>query len=505
VIRTRANIVANFAGRFWGVALSLLLIPAYIKLVGSEGYGFIGFFATVQVLVTIFDFGASTTVSREMARFSADPARTPDAPSLVRTMELPYWGIGAVLGIGMAAGVPLLARGMKTALPVVEVERALWLMALVIALQWPLTFYAGGIMGLQRQALWNAVNAAGATLRGAGAVAVLLFVSPTVTAFFTWQAIAAALHSGAAALTLWAIMPRTERPPRFELRLLKCVYRFALAVSGMSIVIAILLQLDRVVLIRVVPLAAFGEYALAASLAMAILIVGTPVCDAYLPRLAQHVARHEYDEAESAFHSFSQLVTVVTAPMSALLIFFARPVLAIWTRDAALASRVEPILMLLAAAWMLNVSMGTLDILQEAYGWLRPAVYVRAFALVGLGPAMVWACIRYGSIGAAVAWLVICATYTAATPFPVFRRLMPKAMLRWFVQDVGAPLGAALAAGAAVRLLVQPPEGDLAGALYLATAGASSFAAAALAAPACRAFGRRLLASAVQRSIVVAR
>jgi O-antigen/teichoic acid export membrane protein len=373
-------------------------------------------------------------------------------------------------------------------LPLAEVERALWVMAIVVALQWPLTFYAGGIMGLQRQTLWNAVNAAGATLRGAGALVVLRFVSPTVTAFFVWQAVAAALHTGAVAVTLWAIMPRTGRRPRFELPLLKHVYRFALAVSGMSIVIAVLQQLDKVVLSRVVPLAAFGEYALGASLAMAILLVCAPVYDAFLPRLAQHFARDEHEQAASAFHAFSQLVTVVTAPVSALLILFSRPVLATWTRDAALAGRVEKILMLLAVAWMLNVCMGTLDILQQAYGWLRPAVGVRTFALLILGPAMIWACVRYGTTGAAASWVVICAMYIAVTPFLVFRKLMPKAMLRWLVQDVGAPLAAALAIAAALRLLVPVPDGWLANVAYLAVAGSLSFAAAALTAPACRRF-----------------
>src|SRR5207237_763494 len=126
-----------------------------------------------------------------IARFSAHPERAPHAPSLVRTMEIPYWGIGLALGIGIAAIAPFIAHGMRTALPIRTVEQSLLVMALAVALQWPMTFYAGGIMGLQRQVLWNVINAAGATIRALGAIIVVSFF-PSTVAFFVWQAIAAA-------------------------------------------------------------------------------------------------------------------------------------------------------------------------------------------------------------------------------------------------------------------------------------------------------------------------
>src|SRR5437870_5538009 len=95
------NVVTNLMGRLWIATLSLLLIPFYMAVLGPEGYGLIAFFATIQVVVNLFDFGVSTTVSRVTARLSAEPNGGSEALSLVRTLELTYWAIGLVLGVVM--------------------------------------------------------------------------------------------------------------------------------------------------------------------------------------------------------------------------------------------------------------------------------------------------------------------------------------------------------------------------------------------------------------------
>ena len=60
------------------------------------------------------------------------------------------------------------------------VADAIALMGIVIALRFVEGIYRGALMGLQRQVFFNAFNALNATLRAAGAVAVLIWVSPTV-------------------------------------------------------------------------------------------------------------------------------------------------------------------------------------------------------------------------------------------------------------------------------------------------------------------------------------
>ena len=496
---TRANVAANFAGRIWNVALSLLLIPAYIKLVGSEGYGLIAFFATVQVIVNIFDLGTSTTVSRVMARFSADPAREPETRALARTMEVTYWGIGALIGILFALAAPFIAGVLHAgALSPRRLVQALLLMAAAVVLQWPLTFYGGATMGLQRQVLWNAVNTAGLTLRGGGALLVLLFVSPTVTAFFAWQAIASAVHTAAAMVAMWRVTPRAGDPPRFRPALLRNVYRFALAVSGLSILVVLLSQIDKVVLVRTISLAAFGEYALATSVSTAIFLCVMPIADSFLPRLTQLAAGDDRGAMAATYHTVCQLMTIAVAPAVAVLVAFPDLFLRTWTRDGALASRVHLLLALLVAGQMLNVTTAMLDMLQTSYGWMKPALLTRSMALVVMGPAMAYAALRFGGYGAAAVWLAIYTMYFAVAPQLVFRKLLPAQMTRWYLQDVLLPLGAALGVCALLRSVAAPPAGWWGGAFFLAAAGVAALVAAALVVPAGQAVARSLFATLAQ-------
>lgn len=88
VSRLKLNLVANFAGTGWSALMQLLFIPVYIKLMGIEAYGLIGFYVTLQGALQILDFGLSPTMNREMARYSIQPEKASEARDFVRTLEI---------------------------------------------------------------------------------------------------------------------------------------------------------------------------------------------------------------------------------------------------------------------------------------------------------------------------------------------------------------------------------------------------------------------------------
>ena len=72
-------------------------------------------------------------------------------------------------------------------IPKLTVIQAFTLMGLVIAVRFIENIYTNSIAGLQRQVLQNVVTSIMATLSGLGAVGILVWVSPTIEAFFVWQ------------------------------------------------------------------------------------------------------------------------------------------------------------------------------------------------------------------------------------------------------------------------------------------------------------------------------
>ena len=61
------NIFSNALAGSLTAVLSLVLIRYQIKALGVEAYGLIAFVASLQIIFSIFDFGLSPTITREVA------------------------------------------------------------------------------------------------------------------------------------------------------------------------------------------------------------------------------------------------------------------------------------------------------------------------------------------------------------------------------------------------------------------------------------------------------
>ncbi len=164
----KRNIIANFLGNGWTALVTLGCVPLYIHFMGIEAYGLVGFFSVLMGVFSLLDMGLSATLSREMARLSGLADKAQEMRNLVRTLEVVYWAVAAVLAVVVISCSSLIAHNWVKAgqLSPQTVRHAIVLMGLAIALQWPLNFYAGGLVGLQRQVLLNSVNVVMATMRG---------------------------------------------------------------------------------------------------------------------------------------------------------------------------------------------------------------------------------------------------------------------------------------------------------------------------------------------------
>ena len=214
----KQNIIANFGGKAWQALMSLAFVPLYIKFMGIESYGLVGIFASLLALFGILDMGLSTTLNREMARLSALPDKASEMRNLVRTLELPYWGVAVFIGIAVVClSGPIANYWVKAdKLTPATVKQALMIMGGVVAFRWPVSLYSGGLMGLQKQVLLNGINVFEATLRGLGAVLILWLISPTIQAFFIWQIFASMVHVLLSAFFLWHNLPKSSQHSRFQ-------------------------------------------------------------------------------------------------------------------------------------------------------------------------------------------------------------------------------------------------------------------------------------------------
>lgn len=440
--------------------MGLAFVPLYIKFLGIEAYGLIGFFAMLQGAFQILDFGLSQTMNREMARYSAIPDKAGEARDLVRTLEVGYWIIGFVISIVVITASPFIAEYWikPGTIPVKTIHHAVMIMGVVAAFQWPLSFYDGGLMGLQKQVLSNSIKIGISTLSSFGAVFILWKVSPTITAFFTWQIVVSSLSLIFFTIALWRSLPPADRPPVFNPNILRNIWRFAAGMSGITLSAIILTQLDKVILSKLLSLEMFGYYTLAGVVSSVVpaILVG-PVFNALFPRFTSLVAIQDEPALNILYHQGSQLMAVLVLPVAAVLAFFSFDILLLWTGNTKTAEIASPIVSVLVIGMALNAIMHLPYALQISHGWTSIGLRINTFFIIMLVPAIYFMATNYGAIGAASVWVVLNGIYMIIGVPLTHNRLLQGEMMRWFIEDVGPPaLAAVLTVGLGKWFIASP-------------------------------------------------
>lgn len=438
-MRNGRNIGANFVARAWTGVLNFACVPIYVRYLGIEAYGLIGFFTTLMALSLIFDMGVGTTINRELARLQAGSASVASQRNLVRTLECLYWAMAAILGLSLIVLAPWIARSWLSAatlsLPVTT--HAVQLMGGMMFLRWPMALYLAALMGLHRQVVANAVAVAMTTLQTLGAAIVVSRISPTVGAFFSWQILAALLQAMIVPLILWRCMPNTREPLRFSVVSLRSVWRFAAGMSGITILSAILNQADKFLLSRLLPLEQYGFYSLANSVAATLTLVSMSVYAAMFPVLSALAAEGRRQDLSLQYHRAAQLLSVILLPPAMLLIFFPRELLQLYVHSVNTANQTYVLLGLLAAGNLVLSLLLLPFALQLAYGWTTLSLYKSIIALPILVPLMIFMINRFGAIGAACTWVALPFAYFCIEIPLMHRKLLSGEAAAWYLKDVG--------------------------------------------------------------------
>jgi O-antigen/teichoic acid export membrane protein len=455
ISRTTWNLLANFLGQGWTALMGLVCFPLYVHFLGVESFGLVGFFAMLQAALAPFDLGLSTALGRELARLSVQKDTGGAMRDLARTLEIVYWCVAIFLGGVVGLLAPVLAHYWVRAetLSAATIARALGIMGLALACQWPLNLYTGGLVGLQRQVSLNALNLVLISVRYLGVLPVLWFTQPTVHVFFCWQALACLLHTLAAAGMFWRCLPGVGWA-RFRLERLRAIGRLAAGLSSVSIAALLFTQLDRIILSKILPLETFGYYMLASLMAVALGFLSEPVFAALYPRFAQLAVLGAEADTNALYHTGSQLVAALVLPTAMVLSLFAPEVLLLWTGDPRIADHSHLILSFLMAGTALMALSRVPYALQVAHGWTRLALGVYVVSVLGWTPVLIWAGLHYAGPGTAFGVWLMDAAFTSVTVLLMHRHLLPGEGGRWFRLDVAYPLAASVGVGVVGRWLL---------------------------------------------------
>ena len=429
----------------------------------------------LQAWFNLLDMGLTPTVARETARFRGGATDALSYRRLLRALQLIFIAIAFLGGGAMFVFSGLIADGWLKVqtLPLAQVQLALQLMAVGAALRWMSGLYRGCISGSEQLVWLGGFNAFVATLRFVVVLPVLIWVGHSPAVFFTYQLLVAVIELVGLAAKAYALFPAVPLgqqlgwSPASLFMPVKPVLRFSLTIAFTSSVWMLVTHTDKLVLSKLLPLADYGYFTLAVLAASGVMMISGPISGALLPRMARLQAEGNEAGLIRLYRNATQMVAVIAIPACLVLTFFAEQVLWVWTGDAQAAGQAAPVLRLYAMGNGFLALAAFPYYLQFAKGDLKLHLIGNALFIVLLLPALIWATLQYGVIGAGYAWLSANAFYFLIWVPKVHGRFVKGLHIQWLLKDVGMVVLLTLAATAVLNKLIYWPEQRIALAFYV--------------------------------------
>lgn len=432
----RVNLLANYAGQFWVAAAAFLFVPLYIKYLGVEAYGVIGFFAVLQAGMSILDAGVAPALNREVALYAV--GKSAGAPRLIRSFEV----LGFLCFLFFASFLYFISEWMSggwlksASVPEEQIKFSIAIMGGVIFLRFFEALYKSILVGFQRQVLLNGFNVIFSTVRNGGAAVVLMFDGASLERFFLWQIFTSFMVVAVCLIAVYRLLPMRLIGFSVDFDCLASVKRFALGTMSAAVLAFFLGQMDKILLSYNLNLIEFSYYALSATVAGVLSLLVGPVSQAIYPHL---VSIDVFSSRVFYYRQAVRVVSLVLTPVAAVFIFFPSYILFGWSGDYELSKAVSVYLPLLAAGNLFSGIMVLPFMLEYVSGRVSLVLKANLFAVVFFCFFLFLVVPRWGGIGAALGWFLLNFSYFLFMGWILHRDFVIKDRLGWYFIDILLP------------------------------------------------------------------
>lgn len=404
----KKNIIANVIGRFWGLFSNFLFVPLYIKFLDFESYAIISYTLVLAGVLAVLDGGLTATLSREFSRRDKDEK---EKISTYETLEILYFAI-TLIGVLLIFVFSTTIADTLTVKNFSGAQIALFLKIVGFDLGFQLLFrfYMGGLLGINKQVLGNAVQICWAITRNAMVLIVIIF-NPSLELFFLWQAVSTILFTVIIKYIFDGIVYKKPSFKLFSLRFnvksFNMIKGFAGGIFLISLISVISSQTDKILISKMMNLETLGYYTLAISVSSVLMVVVSPISTAVLPQITENYSLKEYSRAKALFNTYSRYISILVIALLINIIFFSKAIIWIWTGDLKLVENSYKFVPIIATGYAFIVLQTMCYQVALANGYTKLNTYIGIAITVFLIPGYFVASKFWGAIGICVTFLII--------------------------------------------------------------------------------------------------
>lgn len=428
------NILAGLISQIYLIIANILVVPIYIKYLGAESYGLVAFFVVLQGVFLLLDMGLTPTLSRQATLFHSGALNALHFIQIFRFVRLFFYLLGFLaLAILFLLSEKIVYQWINIEVLDLEmVHQCFYMMIVCVFLRWIVGLYRGILTGFECVAWLSVINIIMATLKFLGVLLYMYFLGFNVFNFFIFQLVVGILEYLIFYIKTRQLLPKNHEYIPLNFSVIKPLLPFVLSIGFSSFVWIVVTQLDKVILSGILTLSEYAYFNVAVLVAGAIIQVNAPISNAIMPRMAFLYSENNVEKMRQVYLNATQIVTVLIVTTGLFLVFFAEPILYVWSNDSTISKKSSEILQLYALGNVFLVLSAFPYYLQYAKGDMKYHLWGNILSLSILLPAIIYAAYQYGVVGAGIVWLVTHLLFLCFWVSFVHKKIEPNINMAWF-------------------------------------------------------------------------
>lgn len=436
----RKNIVANYVGQFYNIFIGIIIVPYYLKYLGAEAYGLVGFLTLLQSWMTLLDFGISPTLSREVAivRNAIEQIQRLKFKSLLHSLEFVFIVIAIITMTFIFISSDIIAdKWLKIgSLDLHIVTQCISTMGLIVGFRFITSLYNSGLIGVENQVWVNTTNIVLNTFRSIGAVFILHYVSNDLEVFFTYQLVVTLIGLLIFASKFYKVMQLGKFKLFFSLNSIKPIIPFTMGIAYTGGIWVILTQSDKLLLSNILPLTEYGYFSIIILMVNAVQQLIAPISQAIQPRMTKLIYAGKIDEMLAIYRRSSQLMAIIMFSIVGMISTFSYEIILFWTNNNQIATWGKNILFWYVIGNGVLAISGLQYMLQFAYGKIKMHVQYNTFFTIVSLPLIIFTAYHYNALGVAILWFILrLISFIIWIPI-VHHKFAPGLHAKWLVKDI---------------------------------------------------------------------
>jgi O-antigen/teichoic acid export membrane protein len=438
------NVIFSGVRLFLLVPLPFLVIPFFLKKLGTSGYGTWAVFVAASGVTSLADLGLVTALSKHVAEFYAlKDFRA--LGHLISTGVVLYLSIACLLSVILWVSssflVGMLFRGSPASTPELEI---LWRYLILLIFANTLTMMLSSVVvGLQRMDLSTGISSL--NLLSSAGFSVL---------FLTWNwGLRGVLYAYvlAAWLTLvLSVYTVRQLLPEMKFSLLACrwsvakeIFSFSLKTYVTTVAVVIHNQIEKIYLARFTGVMFVGWYDISSDLALKLRGIPSLVLAPIMPAASELHALSDQNRLAHLYYRTHKYLALIGVPLVAYVVFAARDFVELWVGPSLTVIAIP--LSILLIVNFLNLTTGPGLLILVGGGKLRPGLQSAVLGMVLNVTLSLFLIRAYGFQGAVIGTSL---SITIASGFflYLFRRetghAFPKVVRTAYLKPIVCSLGA---------------------------------------------------------------